>query len=228
MGIPPPPRLWGHAYCRWLCRGHRGRRVPLVRRLRMGSLLPGCWGAEPRGWLLVHHYRSLLTSPSLSPPAAASPRLILPTDRRESSTRSGVVDSSAAIAEASPTPLATALRTGASAQATVEQTIAADERQSPRPRGSPLLLQWRYAPTGAAALNQPSLAEPLPNGDILANDDKNNRVIVIDPRTNKIVWQYGHTHVAGAGEGFLSDPDGVDLAPPYSLAARFAGKSRAP
>ena len=89
-------------------------------------------------------------------------------------------------------------------------------------------LQWRYAPTGAAALNQPSLALPLPNGDILANDDKNNRVIVIDPRTNRIVWQYGHTHVAGAGEGFLSDPDGVDLAPPYSLALRFAGTSRAP
>jgi len=130
MGIPPPPRLWGHAYCRWLCRGHRGRRVPLVRRLRMGSLLPGSWGAEPRGWLLVHHYRSLRTSPSLSPRAVTSPRLILPTDRRESSTRSGVVDSSAAIAEASPTPLATALRTGASAQATVEQTIAADEVQA--------------------------------------------------------------------------------------------------
>src|SRR5450759_2192540 len=110
MGVPPPPRLWGHAYCRWLCRGHRGCRVPLIRRLRMGSLLPGCWGAEPLGWLLVHHYRSLRTCPSLSPPAARSPRLILPTDRRESSTRSGVVDSSAAIAEASPTPLATALR----------------------------------------------------------------------------------------------------------------------
>src|ERR1019366_2976240 len=89
MGVPPPPRVWGHAYCRWLCRGHRGRRVPLIRRLRMGSLLPGCWGAEPRGWLLVHHSRSLRTSPSLSPPAATSPRLILPTDRRESSTRSG-------------------------------------------------------------------------------------------------------------------------------------------
>ena len=39
---------------------------------------------------------------------------------------------------------------------------------------------------------------PLPNGDILANDDRNNQVIVIDPRTNRIVWQYGHTHVAGA------------------------------
>jgi DNA-binding beta-propeller fold protein YncE len=89
-------------------------------------------------------------------------------------------------------------------------------------------LRWRYAPTGADALNQPSLALPLPNGDILANDDKNQRVIVVDPRTDKIVWQYGHTHVAGAGEGFLSNPDGVDLAPPNSLAARFAAHMRAP
>jgi hypothetical protein len=24
-----------------------------------GSLLPGCWGAESRGWLLVPHHRSL-------------------------------------------------------------------------------------------------------------------------------------------------------------------------
>ena len=76
MGIPPPPRLCDHAYCRWLCRVHRGRRVPLVRRLRMGSLLLGSWGAEPRGWLLVHHYRSLRTSPS--PRATTSPRLTLP------------------------------------------------------------------------------------------------------------------------------------------------------
>ena len=37
------------------------------------------------------------------------------------------MDSSAAHCEASPTPLATALRTGASAQPTVRQTIAADE-----------------------------------------------------------------------------------------------------
>jgi DNA-binding beta-propeller fold protein YncE len=89
-------------------------------------------------------------------------------------------------------------------------------------------LQWRFAPTGAAALNQPSLALPLPNGDILANDDNNDRVIVIDPRTNSIVWQYGHTGVPGTGEGFLNDPDGVDLAPPYSLADRFAAAMRAP
>ncbi len=82
-------------------------------------------------------------------------------------------------------------------------------------------LLWRYAPSGPQALNNPSLAEPLPNGDVLANDDHNDRVIVIDPRTNRIVWQYGHTHIAGRQPGYLADPDGVDLAPPYSLLDRF-------
>lgn len=86
------------------------------------------------------------------------------------------------------------------------------------PRGQ---LLWRYAPSGPQALNSPSLAEPLPNGDVLANDDHNNRVIVIDPRTDRIVWQYGHTHIAGRQPGYLSDPDGVDLAPPYSLLQRI-------
>lgn len=89
-------------------------------------------------------------------------------------------------------------------------------------------LRWRYEPTGAAALDQPSLALPLPNGDILANDDKNDRVIVVDPHTNKIVWQYGHTRVPGSGGGYLSNPDGVDLAPPHSLDERFAATLRAP
>jgi hypothetical protein len=89
-------------------------------------------------------------------------------------------------------------------------------------------LRWRYRPVGAGALDHPSLALPLPNGDILANDDRNHRVIVIDPSTNRILWQYGHTGVAGAGPGFLNNPDGVDLAPPHSLAARFAGTLRAP
>jgi hypothetical protein len=83
-------------------------------------------------------------------------------------------------------------------------------------------LLWRFKPTGANALNHPSLALPLPNGDILATDDFNNRVIVIDPRTDQIVWQYGHTGVAGAGPGYLRDPDGADLAPPYSLTITHA------
>jgi hypothetical protein len=66
MGVPPPPRLWGHAYCRWRCRGRCGHRVPFVRCLRMGSLLPGSCGGESRGWLLVPHYRSFRICPNLS------------------------------------------------------------------------------------------------------------------------------------------------------------------
>jgi outer membrane protein assembly factor BamB len=78
---------------------------------------------------------------------------------------------------------------------------------------------WRYAPTGANRLNHPSLALPLPNGDVLLNDDLNDRVIVVDPRTNTVVWQYGHTGVRGVAAGYLNIPDGVDLVPPYSFAA---------
>ncbi|HEY3951910.1 MAG TPA: hypothetical protein VGM53_00915 [Streptosporangiaceae bacterium] len=75
--------------------------------------------------------------------------------------------------------------------------------------GQPL---WRMG-----GFNQPSLALPLPNGDILCNDDFNDRVVVIDPATHRIVWQYGHTGVPGGGPGYLHDPDGVDLVPPNSL-----------
>lgn len=82
---------------------------------------------------------------------------------------------------------------------------------------------WRYAPTGGDALAKPSLALPLPNGDVLVNDDANHRVIVVDPRKNRIVWQYGHTHIAGRSPGYLNNPDGVDLYPPHSLLVTHAG-----
>jgi hypothetical protein len=88
-------------------------------------------------------------------------------------------------------------------------------------------LRWRYAPKGRHALDKPSLAVPLPNGDVLANDDDNNRVIVVNPRTKQIVWQYGHTGRPGRGPGYLNDPDGLDLAPPYSLLRQFPS-ARAP
>jgi len=80
-------------------------------------------------------------------------------------------------------------------------------------------LLWRYRPlSGPGALNEPSLCRPIEtNGDILCNDDGDDRVIVVDPKTNKIVWQYGHDHVHGTAPGYLHRPDGVDLAPPYSL-----------
>ncbi len=82
----------------------------------------------------------------------------------------------------------------------------------------------RYGPThGPGMLSHPSLCEPIPtNGYILCNDDGNDRVIVIDPHTDRIVWQYGHTGVAGSAPGYLAGPDGVDLAPPYSLLVRHA------
>ncbi|HET9115671.1 MAG TPA: hypothetical protein VFN33_06215 [Gaiellaceae bacterium] len=82
-------------------------------------------------------------------------------------------------------------------------------------------LDWRYRPRpGDPQLDQPSLAEPLPNGDFLVTDDFNDRVIVIDPHTNRIVWQYGHTGVPGTAPGYLSRPDGLDLVPPASLLTR--------
>ena len=81
---------------------------------------------------------------------------------------------------------------------------------------------WRYQPTGAAELRNPSLALPLPCGDIILNDDYNHRVIVVDPRTNQVVWQYGHTGTPSAAPGYLDNPDGLDLTPPYSLLTTHA------
>ena len=82
---------------------------------------------------------------------------------------------------------------------------------------------WRMG-----GFNQPSLALPLPNGDILLNDDFNHRVCVVDPATHRVVWQYGHTGKAGREPGYLSDPDGVDLVPPDSLLVTHGATMGAP
>jgi len=84
--------------------------------------------------------------------------------------------------------------------------------------GSRGRLLWRFG-----GLNHPSLALPLPNGDVLVNDDYNDRVIVIDPAAHRIVWQYGHTGRPGTAPGYLNDPDGVDLTPPDSMLISHAG-----
>jgi hypothetical protein len=42
-------------------------------------------------------------------------------------------------------------------------------------------------------------------------------VCVVDPTTDRIVWQYGHKGKSGNVPGYLEDPDGVDLVPPDSL-----------
>lgn len=71
---------------------------------------------------------------------------------------------------------------------------------------------WEYRVTsGEGMLNHPSLAEELPTGDILLNDDHRHRVIVIDRQTKQIIWQYGQTDRIGHAPGYLWNPDGLDL-----------------
>lgn len=73
---------------------------------------------------------------------------------------------------------------------------------------------WTYLRTsGPGELDQPSLAVPVPGGKIAATDDWNNRVVIIDRRTKRIVWQYGHDGTAGIAPGYLRKPDGLDLLP---------------
>lgn len=70
---------------------------------------------------------------------------------------------------------------------------------------------WQYDGDGHVKMNKPSLAIELPNGNILANDDYNHRVIVIDKQTKQIVWQYGVTGKPGSADGQLNVPDGMDI-----------------
>jgi outer membrane protein assembly factor BamB len=71
---------------------------------------------------------------------------------------------------------------------------------------------YRYdQASGPGRLNQPSLAELLPSGVIMANDDHNDRMVAIDPSTGALVWQYGITGKPGTGPGQLNIPDGFDL-----------------
>jgi hypothetical protein len=80
---------------------------------------------------------------------------------------------------------------------------------------------FRYGPVGGpGALDHPSLALMLPNGLIAVNDDYRDRVVLIDPATRRIVWQYGHTDVPGRGPGFLNTPDGMDFLP-FDVAMRI-------
>jgi hypothetical protein len=73
---------------------------------------------------------------------------------------------------------------------------------------------WRYGPSsGWGELDHPSLSIMLPNGDIAVNDDYNDRVVIIDPRRRRIVWQYGHLRRPGRGANELNTPDGMDYVP---------------
>jgi hypothetical protein len=92
------------------------------------------------------------------------------------------------------------------------------------PRGR---IVWSYGPaSGPGALDRPSLAVRWPNGMFAVTDDWHHRVVVIDPRTKRIVWQYGHDGVASAAPGYLSKPDGLDLLRAPQTRPRFLSVTR--
>jgi hypothetical protein len=73
-------------------------------------------------------------------------------------------------------------------------------------------IYWSYRiAAGHGMLDHPSLAEQLPSGDIAVNDDYRHRVVIIDPKTKRIVWEYGVDDRKGTAPGYLDTPDGFDL-----------------
>jgi outer membrane protein assembly factor BamB len=73
---------------------------------------------------------------------------------------------------------------------------------------------WSFgADSGPDRLDRPSLAIRLPNGLIAINDDWRHRVILVDPASGQIVWQYGHTDIPSSAPGYLDKPDGMDFLP---------------
>ncbi|MGZ4353213.1 MAG: hypothetical protein ACXVZ4_06690 [Gaiellaceae bacterium] len=72
---------------------------------------------------------------------------------------------------------------------------------------------WTYAPSGYWSLDRPSLAVRWPNGNIAVTDDWHHRVVVVDPKTKRVVWSYGHLGSPSTAAGYLNKPDGLDLLP---------------
>jgi DNA-binding beta-propeller fold protein YncE len=67
---------------------------------------------------------------------------------------------------------------------------------------------WRYAPRGKEQLNHTSIAVPLAVNRVAICDDLNNRIVVVDPTTSTVVWQW-----RGSGADALLHPDGIDYRP---------------
>ncbi|HEY5098905.1 MAG TPA: kelch repeat-containing protein [Gaiellaceae bacterium] len=84
---------------------------------------------------------------------------------------------------------------------------------------------WTWQPTGEWTLNRPSLAVRWPNGLIALTDDWNHRVLVVNPRTKKVVWSYGHLGSPGIAPGYLNKPDGLDLLPAVPGGVKAARKT---
>lgn len=67
---------------------------------------------------------------------------------------------------------------------------------------------WRYSPRGTAQLNHPSIAIPVASNRVAICDDYNNRILIVDPTTSTVVWQW-----SGNATYHLARPDGLDYRP---------------
>lgn len=67
---------------------------------------------------------------------------------------------------------------------------------------------WRYSPRGAAQLDHPSIAIPVASNRVAICDDYDNRIVIVDPTTSTVVWQW-----TGDATHRLLRPDGLDYRP---------------
>jgi hypothetical protein len=70
-------------------------------------------------------------------------------------------------------------------------------------------LVWQYGLTGiqtyrGGKLDEPHKAWKINDHEVVINDSNDREVIVVDERSNQVVWQYGQYHVLGSG------PDELD------------------
>lgn len=75
---------------------------------------------------------------------------------------------------------------------------------------------WQYGQFGVTGGGPNQLKVPvqntwLPNFHVLITDQANERIIEVDPFTQKIVWQYGTTGVSGNGPNQLNNPNCAEL-----------------
>ena len=70
---------------------------------------------------------------------------------------------------------------------------------------------WHYRARPHQQLNHPSLAIELPNGNVLATDDLNQRVVVIDKATDTCSGNTASPQHRGSKPGYLHIPDGLDI-----------------
>lgn len=69
-------------------------------------------------------------------------------------------------------------------------------------------LLWQYGMRSKQGsteglIHQPDKSFKINDHEVLINDGNNRRVIIVDQKTNQIVWQYGHTLEMGSAPGWL-------------------------